>query len=65
MSWLSTYGNFLIEGGKFISFSCDEITTYNQQQWVSIHDYMLLKIGNEFHCCYPYNELLKGPFLVI
>jgi hypothetical protein len=30
-----------VRGGQFISISCDEVTTYNNQSWISIHAYVL------------------------
>jgi hypothetical protein len=31
----------LVQSVQFISFSCDEITTCDQQLWVSIHAYVV------------------------
>jgi len=31
----------LVDVVRFISFSCDEMTTFNQQSWVSIHAYIV------------------------
>jgi hypothetical protein len=31
----------LVQSAQFISFSCDEVTTCDQQSWVSIHAYVV------------------------
>jgi hypothetical protein len=31
----------LVQSAQFISFSCDEVTTCDQQLWVSIHAYVV------------------------
>jgi hypothetical protein len=31
----------LVEATSFISFSCDEVITLDQQSWVSIHAYFV------------------------
>jgi hypothetical protein len=31
----------LVEGARFITISCDEVTTFDLQSWISIHVYVL------------------------
>jgi hypothetical protein len=50
----------LVQSFQFISFSYDEVTTCDQQSWVSIHAYVVegwQKI-HLLHCC---NKWLMGP----
>jgi hypothetical protein len=41
-----------MNSSSYVSFSCDEVTTLNNQSWVSVLD-MWFKIGKScLHCCF-------------
>jgi hypothetical protein len=32
----------VVSGAKFLSLSCDEVSTVDNQSWISIHGYILV-----------------------
>jgi len=48
---------FIINNAKFVSFTCDEVTSMDNTSW-AMRMIMLCKIGVGYSCCYMSNKCL-------